>query len=54
MNQDLLHKYFKGETSVDEEKRILNWVDESEENRKTLQKERCCLTSPFLLTLREK
>ena len=33
MNQDLLHKYFKGETSVDEEKRILNWVDESEENR---------------------
>lgn len=24
MNQDLLHKYFKGETSVDEEKRILN------------------------------
>ena len=30
MNQDLLHKYFKGETSVDEEKRILNWVDESE------------------------
>ena len=39
MNQDLLHKYFKGETSVDEEKRILNWVDESEENRKTLQKE---------------
>ena len=47
MNQDLLHKYFKGETSVDEEKRILNWVDESEENRKTL-------TSPFLLTLREK
>lgn len=25
MNQDLLHKYFKGETSVDEEKRILNW-----------------------------
>ena len=40
MNQDLLHNYFKGETSVDEEKRILNWVDESEENRKTLQKER--------------
>ena len=36
MNQDLLHKYFKGETSVDEEKRILNWVDESEENRKLL------------------
>lgn len=40
MNQELLHKYFKGNTSVEEEKRILDWVDESEENRKTLQKER--------------
>lgn len=40
MNRDLLHKYFKGETSVDKKRRILNWVDESEENQKTLQKER--------------
>lgn len=40
MNQELLHKYFKGDTSVEEEKLILNWVDEAEENRKTLQKER--------------
>ena len=31
MNQDLLHKYFKGETSVDEEKRILNWVEKPED-----------------------
>ena len=53
MNQDLLHKYFKGETSVDEEKRILNWVDESEENRKTLQKERMLFDIALLLTLRE-
>ena len=54
MNQDLLHKYFKGETSVDEEKRILNWVDESEENRKPLQKERMLFDIALLLTLREK
>ena len=40
MTQELLHKYFKGDATVEEEKRILNWVDESEENRKTLQKER--------------
>ena len=40
MTQELLHKYFKGNATVEEEKRILNWVDESEENRKTLQKER--------------
>lgn len=40
MNQELLHKYFKGNTSVEEEKRILDWVDESEENRRALQKER--------------
>ncbi|WP_291592996.1 FecR family protein [Bacteroides sp.] len=40
MNQELLHKYFKGNTTVEEEKRILNWVDESENNRKTLLNER--------------
>ena len=40
MTQELLHKYFKGNATVEEEKRILNWVDESEENRKALQKER--------------
>lgn len=40
MTQELLHKYFKGDTTIEEEKRILSWVDESEENRKTLQKER--------------
>ena len=40
MNQELLHKYFKGNTTVEEEERILNWVDESEANRNTLQKER--------------
>ncbi len=40
MTQELLHKYFKGNTTVEEEKRILDWVDESEENRRTLQKER--------------
>ena len=31
MTQELLHKYFKGNATVEEEKRILNWVDESEE-----------------------
>lgn len=40
MNQELLHKYFKGDTSIEEEKQILDWVDEGEENRKVLQKER--------------
>lgn len=40
MNQDLLHRYFKGVASTEEEKLILDWVDASEENRKTFQKER--------------
>lgn len=40
MNQDLLYKYFKGNTSIEEEKQILDWVESSDENRKTFQKER--------------
>ncbi len=40
MNQELLYKYFKGITSVDEEKQILDWVEASEENREAYLKER--------------
>jgi ferric-dicitrate binding protein FerR (iron transport regulator) len=40
MDIELLHKYFRGETSEAEEKRLLDWVNESEENRHRLLKER--------------
>lgn len=40
MNQHILFKYFKGNATVDEEKQILDWVDASNENRKSFQKER--------------
>ena len=40
MNQDLLYKYFQGNTTLDEEKQILDWVDLSDENLKRFQKER--------------
>lgn len=40
MNQIILHKYFKGIASQREEELILEWVDASEENRKSFQKER--------------
>jgi len=40
MNQLILHKYFKGIASQSEEELILEWVEASEENRKTFLKER--------------
>lgn len=40
MEQELLYKYFKGTTSEEEERLILDWVDASPENRKAFQKER--------------
>lgn len=40
MNQELLYKYFRGTATIDEEKRILDWVDASEENRAAFLKER--------------
>lgn len=40
MNQELLHKYFKGTASIGEEEEILRWVDESPENRQAFKKER--------------
>lgn len=40
MDQKLLYKYFKGTATMDEEKQILDWVDESPANRNAFQKER--------------
>lgn len=40
MNQELLHKYFKGTATISEEEQILQWVDESPENRQAFKKER--------------
>ncbi len=40
MNQDILHKYFKGIATHEEEAQILDWVDASPENQKQFQKER--------------
>lgn len=40
MNQELLYKYFKGITSVEEEKMILDWIDASDENRDIFLKKR--------------
>lgn len=32
MNQKLIHKFFEGKTSLDEEKKIRDWMDKSESN----------------------
>ena len=37
MNQEILYKYFKVITSVEEEKMILDWIDASDENRDSLK-----------------
>lgn len=40
MNQNTLHKYFEGVASQAEEEMILDWIEQSEENREQFQKER--------------
>lgn len=40
MNQELLYKYFKGNASIKEEESILQWVEESEDNKKKYLEER--------------
>lgn len=53
MNQELLYKYFKGITSVEEEKMILDWIDASDENRDIFLKERMIYDIPCSRTSRE-
>lgn len=40
MNKELLHIYFKGETTPDEEKQILDWAEASPENYREYLQER--------------
>ena len=38
MDQELLFRYFRGETSQEEEEHILSWVEASPENRAEFRK----------------
>ncbi|MDR1201106.1 MAG: FecR domain-containing protein [Tannerellaceae bacterium] len=40
MNKDLLHKYFAGETTPEEEKEIMDWTELSADNYRSYLKER--------------
>ena len=40
MDKDLLYKYFESQTSRDEEQAVVDWVNESSENRKLFEEER--------------
>ena len=40
MDQQILHKYFRGETNEDEERRIIEWTENSPENRDRFLEER--------------
>lgn len=40
MNRDILHRFFEGKTSIDEEKLIRQWIEQSKRNEKILLEER--------------
>ncbi|WP_294080005.1 FecR family protein [Proteiniphilum sp. UBA5384] len=40
MDKDLLHRFFKGNTNIDEEKQIRHWIEISEENKMAFKYER--------------
>lgn len=40
MKRELLHRFFEGKTSLDEERQLRHWLTESEENEKILLHER--------------
>lgn len=40
MDRDLIYRYFRGDASEEEEIKLLDWVEESKENRETFNRER--------------
>lgn len=58
MNREQLHRFFEGKTSMDEEKRIRQWLDQSKENERIFLEERVAydallLNSDGLITKRK-
>ena len=48
MKTELLHKYFRGETTEKEENQIVEWVESSVENKEHFLKERMLFDGIFL------
>lgn len=52
MKTELLHKYFRGETTEKEENQIVEWVESSVENKEHFLKERMLFDVTLFLTVR--
>ena len=50
MDKELLYRFFNGETSVEEEQRLLDEIDRNPESRRELLSERCLFDSMLMLT----
>jgi anti-sigma factor RsiW len=49
MEKELLHRFFDGRASVEEEKQVLDWIDRDPANRRELLAERRLFDSMLML-----
>ncbi|NLY23658.1 MAG: FecR family protein [Bacteroidales bacterium] len=54
MKRELLHRFFEGKTSLDEERQLRHWLTESEENEKILLHERMTYDALLFTPQKEK
>jgi ferric-dicitrate binding protein FerR (iron transport regulator) len=54
MKRELLHRFFEGKTSLDEERQLRHWLTESEENKKILLHERMTYDALLFTPQKEK
>lgn len=50
MDKELLKRFFEGQATTDEEMRVREWMDASEENRRAYFRERKMYDMTLLLT----
>ena len=48
MEKEILYRFFRGETGPDEERRLMEWLDANEENRRTFDRERAVFDALLL------
>lgn len=48
MEKEILYRFFRGETGPDEERRLMEWLDADEENRRMFDRERAVFDALLL------
>ena len=54
MEKEILYRFYRGEATLDEQRRLMEWLDADEENRRTFDRERAMYNALLLFAPEER